>query len=162
MILAPLLMTASLLTGVQDGALNPPSGPRRLAVTHTARNQVAYLDLAGIERTGDVIETWGFTVMAAPFRPFGSPPAETFWTRIRIDCAARVGRFTHIIAIVDGEPVFNQPVAMRDSPAADSWALDEAYGCRGETPARPVIDNAADAIAAAREIMASEPPPAGD
>ncbi|MGV3577552.1 hypothetical protein [Brevundimonas sp.] len=162
MMIASLLMTASLLSGAQDTALAPPSGPHRLAYTHTDSNQVAFIDLAALQRTGDVVETWGLTVLSRPLTPFGSPPAEVFWTRIRIDCAARVGRFTHAIAIVDGAVAFNQPVAMRDTPAEGSWALDEAYACRNETPTRPVEEDSAAAIAAARALMAGEASAAGD
>lgn len=156
MMIAPLLMTASLLAGVQDAPLSPPTGPVRLAYTHTARSQVAFIDLASIERTGDEIETWGLTVLSTPLTPFGSPPAEIFWTRIHIDCAARVGRFAHAIAVVDGAVVFNQPVTMAATPTEGAWALDEAYACRGETPARPVVEDGDEAIRAAREIMASD------
>lgn len=160
--IASLLMTAALLVGIQDGAVTPPSGPHRLAYTHTAQNQVTFMDLNTLQRSGDAAEAWGLIVLSAPLTPFGSPPAQIFWTRIRIDCAARTGRFTHAIAIVDGQTVFNQPVTMRDTPAEGAWALDEAYACRGETPARPVVEGSDEAIQAAREIMASDAWAAGN
>lgn len=152
--IAPLLVTASLLVGVQTETLTPPSGPLRLAYTHTAEDQVAFMDLASIERAGDVAQAWGLIVMPTPVSAFDSPPAEVFWTRIRIDCAARVGRFTHAVALAEGAVVFNQPVVMEDTPTEGGWALDEAYACRNDVQVREIVESAEEAIRAAREHMA--------
>lgn len=154
--LAAVLSIVSLLTGCAPGQVTPPTGPHQLAFTHTDRTEVAFLDLASFERRGDIVEAWGFFLLAQPAQTLAPMAADQYWSRITIDCAARTAQFTHVIAFVDGAVAFNGPVSTDPTPTADSWALDAAYACDGETPARPVIADVDTAIREARAIMASD------
>lgn len=154
--LAALLSLVPLLATHALPQVAPPTGPHQFAFTHTDRTEVAFLDLASLDRRGDIVEAWGFFILAQPMQTLAPMAADQYWTRITIDCAARTAQFTHVIAIVDGATAFNAPVSTAPTPTADSWALDAAYACDGETPARPVIEDADAAISAAREIMASD------
>lgn len=159
MTLAVLLSLSTLLTTsptAQVAEITPPPGPHRLAYTHTDRTEVAFLDIGSLERSEDLVQAWAFFVLAEPTAMFAPVPADIYWARIALDCAGRTVRFTHVIAIVDGVTVFDAPVMSEPTPTQDSWALDAAYACDGETPARPVIDDADAAIRAARDIMASD------
>ncbi|WP_426050607.1 hypothetical protein [Brevundimonas sp. SL161] len=150
---AAILGTNSLS---QVPELATPTAPLQLAYTHTARTEVAFLDLNSLERSGDLVQAWGFYVLAEPIQTFAPFPADVYWARISLDCAARTGRFTHAIAIVDGVIAFNAPVTSEPTPTQGAWALDAAYACDGETPARPVVADTDAAILASREIMASD------
>lgn len=149
-------LLAATLYGQGPARLSPPTDGHRLAYTHTARTEVAFLDLGSLVREGDVVQVWGLTVLAQPAAAFGSPPADLYWTRISIDCRARMGRFVHAIAIVEGVQAFNSPVTVPATRTEGAWALDEAYACHAATPARPVVEDVEDAIRAAREIMSSD------
>lgn len=136
--------------------LSPPAAPHSLAYTHTAQDEVALLDLKSLQRQGGVVEGWSLHIMRNPVQVFGLTSSDTYWMRVRLDCNARVGRFTHSIALVDGLPVARTDVAEPDSPAYRDWALDEAYACREEVPARPIVNTVEDAVTAAQEIMSSD------
>lgn len=150
------MLAASLLANSAVAQVAPPTGSHQLAYTHTSRSQVAFLDLGSLERTGEVVEGWSFFVLAQPVTAFGLVPADIYWTRIRIDCAAGMARFTYAIALVDGVVAFSEAVEMAETPTQGSWALDAAYACRGETPVRPVVENVDAAILEARMIMGSD------
>ncbi|MFC5343984.1 hypothetical protein ACETK8_19430 [Brevundimonas staleyi] len=135
----------------------PPSGPYRLAYTFTSPTEVGFMDLASLERTGDVVEGWSLNLFKDPYRPDYAPVAATMhWSRMRIDCAGQTARFTRGVGMVDGAPAFDVPIEMEDTPVQDGWVLDEAYACKGEAPARPVVESLEAAIEEANAIMTSD------
>lgn len=156
MLTYPSLMLAALLIAQQPTQLKPPQGPFQLAYTHTARDQISMLDLASLQKSGDVVEGWSLGVLREPVEAFSTTPAAVYWMRIRIDCAAHVGRFTHAIGLVEGAVAFSEPVAMSDTQTVNEWALDEQYACEGIAPARPTIADFDTALQGARQIMASD------
>lgn len=157
MSIVALFAAGMVLAGAQDPAAPvPPTGPYRLAYTFTSPTEVAFLDLASLERTGDVVEGWSLNLFAEPFRPDYAPAAAPMhWSRVRIDCAGQTARFTHGIGVVNGAVAFSVPIEMAETRVRDGWVLDEEYACRGGEPARPTLPLMSDAIDAAREIMSS-------
>lgn len=135
----------------------PPSGPVRLAFTFTSPTEVAFIDLASLHRSGDVVEGWSLNVFAEAFQPDYAPAAAPLhWSRVRIDCAAQTARFTRGVGIVEGAPVFDVRIETADVRVRDGWVLDEQYACQGQAPARPVVESVEAAIDTAREIMSSD------
>lgn len=155
--LALCLLVAGGAQAQTAAAVSPPSGPVRLAYTFTSATEVGFMDLASLQKTGDVVEGWSLNIFAEPFKPDYAPLAATLhWSRLRIDCAAQTARFTRGVGMVDGAPAFDVPIEMAATPVRDGWVFDEQYACKGSMPERPVVETVEAAVEQAHAIMSSD------
>lgn len=151
------LALLATLASASTPQTEPPAGPYRLAYTFTSQTEVGFMDLASLQRNGDVVEGWSLNVFAEPYKPDYAPVAAPLhWSRVRIDCAAQTARFTHGMGLVDGAVVFSAPIEMEAMPVAEGWVLDADYACNGATPGRPIVTSVQDAIEQSTAIMTSD------
>lgn len=137
--------------------MQPPSGPYQLAYTFTSAREVGFLDLASLQRSGEIVEGWSLNIFAEPFQPAYAPSAASLhWSRVRIDCSGQTARFTHGIGVNDGVVAYSLATGMSDTPVSDGWELDADYACNGAAPARPIVVDLAQAIEESTAIMASD------
>lgn len=148
-------LTALAIAPVQQ--FEPPTGPHRLAYTFTSQTEVGFLDLASLQRTGDVVEGWSLNIFAKPYQPDYAPVAAPLhWSRVRIDCGNQTARFTHGIGVVADAVVFSASIPMAEMRVADGWVLDADYACNGASPARPIVTGVPEAIEQSTAIMTSD------
>lgn len=157
MIVVPGLAIVATLMSAPEPQNEPPAGPHRLAYTFTSQTEVGFMDLASLQRTGDVVEGWSLNVFAEPYKPeYAAVAAPVHWSRVQIDCAAQTARFTHGMGLVDGAVVFSAPIEMDAMAVAQGWMLDADYACNGATPERPIVASVQDAIEQSTAIMTSD------
>lgn len=149
-----LSLAAPVLAAAQDA---PPSGEVRLAYTTATQGEVGFMDLASLQRTGDVVQGWSLNIFGEPMpNPFHAESINSQWSGFTIDCAAQTARFTRAVGLKDREVLFDEAWDYPVTPVGDGWSLDAAYACDGQTPARPVVTSIDEAYAQAEANMASD------
>lgn len=154
---ATALILAFAAPGLSVAQDAPPSGDVRLAFTTATQGEVGFMDLASLQRTGDVVQGWSLNIFGEPMEnPYHAESIDAQWSVFTIDCAARTARFTRAVGLKARTVLFDEAWDYPVTPVADGWALDASYACDGETPARPLVTSVDDAYTQAEAIMSSD------
>jgi hypothetical protein len=143
--------------GLASAQAAPPSEGLRLAYTTTSPDEVAFMDLASLKRTGDVVQGWSLNIFGEPMpNPFHAEAINSQWSEFTIDCAARTARFTRAVGLKARQVLFDAPFDYPVTPVAQGWELDAAYACDASEPSRPIVTDLDEAYTQAEAIMTSD------
>lgn len=159
------IITLMVLMLGQDQPLpaSPPPEPYRMVYSMASPREVMMIDLNSVERTGDVVEAWSLVVLADPMTlPDAPSPANMYWMRSRLDCAARTGQFVGAIGMANQQVQFSIAMNFAPTPLDSDWPIEEEFMCQNREGARVAATTLAEAMAAASSHMnspaAGEPP----
>ena len=129
-----LMLAAPAALAQDDAPKAPKTGTVKLHPVYMTKDQTAFIDVALLTRSGDVVEGWGLNVYSKPIELAPGKVTDVHWTRFRMACSSKSVTVTWVLGRDLITTTFAIPMNAQVTVTPKSgWDLTYYHGCKNET-----------------------------
>ncbi len=126
-----LMLAAPPALAQGDAPTAPKTGTIKLHPVYMTKDQTAFVDVALLTRSGDVVEGWGLNIYSKPIELAPGKVTDVHWTRFRMYCSANSVTVTWVLGRDLITTTFAIPMNAQVAITPKSgWDQTHFYACK--------------------------------